>query len=75
MGYAPRVACMARAVALDIETKDFVTIDSLCGDGAWRVGTLIGAVLPRLAQTALSGSFATVIAGLTFNSNWIIGSI
>ena len=38
--YAPRVARMARAAAVEIATRDFVTVARLRGEGAWSVGVL-----------------------------------
>ena len=35
--YAPRIARMARAAALDIVTRDYVTAARLRGDGAWTI--------------------------------------
>ena len=35
--YAPRIARMARAAAIDIVTRDFVTVARLRGESAWSV--------------------------------------
>lgn len=64
--YAPRIARMARAVALDIVIQDFVTIARLRGDGAWRVvrkDLLPNAAGVLLVEFALRAGYAPILVG------------
>ena len=64
--YAPRIARMARAVALDIVIQDFVTIAKLRGDGAWRVvrkDLLPNATGVLLVEFALRAGYAPILVG------------
>ena len=68
--YAPRVARMARAAALDISTRDFVTIARLRGEGAWSVAfreLLPNATGTLLVEFAIRAGYAPVlVASLGF---------
>jgi peptide/nickel transport system permease protein len=64
--YAPRIARMARAAALDIVTRDYVTAARLRGEGAWAV--VRREVLPNasgvlLVEFALRAGYAPVLIG------------
>ncbi len=64
--YAPRIARMARAAALDIVTRDFVTIARLRGESAWSV--MRRELLPNasgvlLVEFALRAGYAPVLIG------------
>ncbi len=64
--YAPRIARMARAAALDIITRDFVTIARLRGETAWSV--MWRELLPNasgtlLVEFALRAGYAPVLIG------------
>jgi peptide/nickel transport system permease protein len=64
--YAPRVARMARAAALDIVTRDFVTVARLRGESAWAV--IVRELLPNatgvlLVEFALRAGYAPVLIG------------
>jgi peptide/nickel transport system permease protein len=64
--YAPRVARMARAAAIDIATRDFVTIARLRGESAWSV--MLRELLPNatsvlLVEFALRAGYAPVLIG------------
>jgi len=64
--YAPRIARMARAAALDIVTRDYVTAARLRGERAWAV--VRREVLPNasgvlLVEFALRAGYAPVLIG------------
>jgi peptide/nickel transport system permease protein len=64
--YAPRIARMARAAALDIATRDYVTAARLRGESAWAV--VRREVLPNasgvlLVEFALRAGYAPVLIG------------
>jgi peptide/nickel transport system permease protein len=64
--YAPRVARMARAAAIEIATRDFVTVARLRGEGAWSV--MRREILPNasgvlLVEFALRAGYAPVLIG------------
>ena len=64
--YAPRVARMARAAAVEIATRDFVTVARLRGAGAWSV--MRREILPNassvlLVEFALRAGYAPVLIG------------
>jgi peptide/nickel transport system permease protein len=64
--YAPRIARMARAAAVDIATRDFVTVARLRGEGAWSV--MRRELLPNasgvlLVEFALRAGYAPVLIG------------
>jgi peptide/nickel transport system permease protein len=64
--YAPRIARMARAAALDIVTRDYVTAARLRGERAWSV--VRREVLPNasgvlLVEFALRAGYAPVLIG------------
>ena len=64
--YAPRIARMARAAALDIVTRDYVTAARLRGESAWSV--VRREVLPNasgvlLVEFALRAGYAPVLIG------------
>jgi len=64
--YAPRIARMARAAALDIVTRDFVTIARLRGESAWSVmrrELLPNATSVLLVEFALRAGYAPVLIG------------
>ncbi len=68
--YAPRIARIARAVALELSQRDFVLAARLRGDGAWRV--VWREILPNatgilLVEFALRAAYAPVlVASLGF---------
>lgn len=68
--YAPRVARMARAVAIEATTRDYVAAARLRGDPAWRVA--LAEILPNVSSTllvefALRAAYAPVlVASLGF---------
>lgn len=64
--YAPRIARMARAAALDIVTRDYVTVAKLRGESAWSV--IRRELLPNttsvlLVEFALRAGYAPVLIG------------
>ena len=64
--YTPRIARMARAAALDIITRDFVTIAKLRGESAWSV--VRGELLPNttgtfLVELSLRAGYAPALVG------------
>ncbi len=64
--YAPRIARIARAAALDIVTRDFVTVARLRGESAWSV--MRRELLPNasgvlLVEFALRAGYAPVLIG------------
>ncbi|MCI0429757.1 MAG: ABC transporter permease [Rhodospirillales bacterium] len=64
--YAPRVARMARAAAIEIATRDFVTVARLRGESAWSV--MRREILPNassvlLVEFALRAGYAPVLIG------------
>lgn len=64
--YAPRVARMARAAAIEITTRDFITVARLRGEGAWSV--MRRELLPNasgvlLVEFALRAGYAPVLIG------------
>ncbi len=64
--YAPRLARMARAAALDIATRDFVTVARLRGESAWSVmrrELLPNATGVLLVEFALRAGYAPVLIG------------
>lgn len=64
--YAPRIARMARAAALDIVMRDFVTIARLRGERAWSVvrrELLPNATGVLLVEFALRAGYAPVLIG------------
>jgi len=64
--YAPRIARMARAAAIDIATRDFVTVARLRGEGAWSVmrrELLPNATSVLLVEFALRAGYAPVLIG------------
>jgi peptide/nickel transport system permease protein len=64
--YAPRIARMARAAALDIVTRDFVTVAKLRGESAWSVmrrELLPNATSVLLVEFALRAGYAPVLIG------------
>jgi len=64
--YAPRIARMARAAALDIATRDFVTVARLRGESAWSVmrrELLPNATSVLLVEFALRAGYAPVLIG------------
>ncbi len=64
--YAPRIARMARAAAVDIATRDFVTVARLRGEGAWSVmrrELLPNATGVLLVEFALRAGYAPVLIG------------
>jgi peptide/nickel transport system permease protein len=64
--YAPRIARMARAAALDIITRDFVTIAKLRGESAWSVmrrELLPNATGTLLVEFSLRAGYAPVLIG------------
>jgi peptide/nickel transport system permease protein len=64
--YAPRVARMARAAALDIVTRDFVTAAKLRGESAWSIvrrELLPNASSVLLVEFALRAGYAPVLIG------------
>jgi peptide/nickel transport system permease protein len=64
--YAPRIARMARAAALDIVTRDFVTAAKLRGESAWSIvcrELLPNATSVLLVEFALRAGYAPVLVG------------
>jgi peptide/nickel transport system permease protein len=64
--YAPRIARMARAAAIDIVTRDFVTVARLRGESAWSVlrrELLPNATSVLLVEFALRAGYAPVLIG------------
>ena len=64
--YSPRVARMARAAAIEIATRDFVTVARLRGERAWSV--MRREILPNassvlLVEFALRAGYAPVLIG------------
>ena len=64
--YAPRIARMARVAAIEIATRDFVTVARLRGEGAWSVirrELLPNASSVLLVEFALRAGYAPVLIG------------
>ena len=64
--YAPRIARMARSVAVDIATRDYVTVARLRGESAWSVmwrDLLPNATSVLLVEFALRAGYAPVLIG------------
>jgi peptide/nickel transport system permease protein len=64
--YAPRIARMARAAAIDIATRDFVTVARLRGESSWSVmrrELLPNATSVLLVEFALRAGYAPVLVG------------
>jgi peptide/nickel transport system permease protein len=64
--YAPRIARMARAAAMDIASRDFVTVAKLRGESAWSVmrrELLPNATSVLLVEFALRAGYAPVLIG------------
>src|SRR5215471_13480265 len=64
--YAPRIARMARSAAIDIATRDFVTVARLRGESAWSVmrrELLPNATGVLLVEFALRAGYAPVLIG------------
>lgn len=64
--YAPRIARMARAAAIDIATRDYVTVARLRGESAWSVmrrELLPNATSVLLVEFALRAGYAPVLIG------------
>jgi peptide/nickel transport system permease protein len=64
--YAPRIARMARAAAVDIATRDHVTVARLRGESAWSVmrrELLPNATSVLLVEFALRAGYAPVLIG------------
>jgi peptide/nickel transport system permease protein len=64
--YAPRIARMARSAAIDIATRDFVTVARLRGETAWSVmrrELLPNATSVLLVEFALRAGYAPVLIG------------
>jgi peptide/nickel transport system permease protein len=64
--YAPRIARMARAVALDLSTRDFVTAARLRGESAWYIVTrelMPNASGTLLVEFAVRAGYAPVLVG------------
>jgi len=64
--YAPRIARMARAAAIDIATRDYVTVARLRGENAWSVmrrELLPNATGVLLVEFALRAGYAPVLIG------------
>jgi peptide/nickel transport system permease protein len=64
--YFPRIARMARSAAIDIATRDFVTIAKLRGESAWSVmrrELLPNATSVLLVEFALRAGYAPVLIG------------
>ena len=64
--YAPRIARMARAAAVDISTRDFVSVARLRGESAWSVmrrELLPNATSVLLVEFALRAGYAPVLIG------------
>lgn len=64
--YAPRIARMARSAAVDIATRDYVTVARLRGESAWSVmrrELLPNASSVLLVEFALRAGYAPVLIG------------
>lgn len=64
--YGPRIARMARAAAIDIATRDYVTMARLRGESAWSVmrrELLPNATSVLLVEFALRAGYAPVLIG------------
>ena len=64
--YFPRIARMARSAAIDIATRDFVTVAKLRGETAWSVmrrELLPNATSVLLVEFALRAGYAPVLIG------------
>ncbi len=64
--YFPRIARMSRAAAIDIATRDFVTVARLRGESAWSVmrrELLPNATSVLLVEFALRAGYAPVLIG------------
>jgi peptide/nickel transport system permease protein len=64
--YAPRIARMARSAAIEIATRDFVTIARLRGESSWSVmrrELLPNATGVLLVEFALRAGYAPVLVG------------
>lgn len=64
--YAPRIARIARAAAIDIATRDYVTVARLRGESAWSVmrrELLPNATSVLLVEFALRAGYAPVLIG------------
>jgi len=64
--YAPRIARIARAAAMDIATRDYVTVAKLRGESAWSVmrrELLPNATSVLLVEFALRAGYAPVLIG------------
>jgi peptide/nickel transport system permease protein len=64
--YAPRIARIARAAAMDIATRDYVTVARLRGESAWSVmrrELLPNATGVLLVEFALRAGYAPVLVG------------
>ena len=64
--YAPRIARMARTAAIEIATRDFVTVARLRGESAWSVmrrELLPNATSILLVEFALRAGYAPVLIG------------
>ncbi len=64
--YAPRIARIARAAAIDITTRDYVTVARLRGESAWSVmrrELLPNATSVLLVEFALRAGYAPVLIG------------
>jgi peptide/nickel transport system permease protein len=64
--YAPRIARIARSVAVDIATRDYVTVARLRGESAWSVmrrELLPNATSVLLVEFALRAGYAPVLIG------------
>jgi peptide/nickel transport system permease protein len=64
--YAPRIARMARAAAIDIATRDYVTVARLRGESPWSVmrrELLPNATSVLLVEFALRAGYAPVLIG------------
>lgn len=64
--YAPRIARMARVAAMDIATRDYVTVARLRGESAWSVmrrELLPNATSVLLVEFALRAGYAPVLIG------------
>ena len=60
--YTPRIARMARAAALDVITRDFVTMAKLRGESAWSV--VRRELLPNTTARCLSNSHCAPVMRL-----------
>jgi peptide/nickel transport system permease protein len=64
--YAPRIARLARAAALDIASRDYITVARLRGEGAWSVmwrELLPNATSVLLVEFSLRAGYAPVLIG------------